>query len=139
MNPYFGLAVDAAMLGALAFTIYHGVRLSRQFDRLQADRKAFEQFVQSLNLASARAEAAIRSLREAAVESGDALQARIAQARALADEMDIMIQAGDSLANRLGTLAESARKAPGASEQPEPRTRAEKDLADALKSRQKSL
>jgi hypothetical protein len=138
MSQFISLFFDIVILAALGAIIFYCLRLSRQFNRLQADRKAFETLIQSLNVASARAEAAIRAIKEAAIGSGDALQDRINKSRALSDELEIMIQAGDSLANRLQTLAEKSRRAHVAiNENPQterqPRTRAERELLEAVK------
>lgn len=142
MNPFVDLFFNVVILIALGVTIFHCLRLSRQFNEMQANRKAFEALIQSLNVASSRAEAVIRSLKEAAMDSGDALQEKMGRARALSEEMEIIIQAGDNLANRLQAVAEKGRRAttmpdeaPQADEQ-QPRTRAEKDLLEALKAKQ---
>lgn len=148
MSVYLGYLIDIVIMTALAVTIYHARRLSKQFEATQADRRAFEQLIQSLNLAASRAEAAIRTLKEAATESGDALQERVNKARAMSDELEIMVQAGDTLAERLSALAEKSGKshAPqphepaavssAAKNAPQPRSKAEKDLLDALKAKQ---
>lgn len=142
MSPAVNLSLNIAILAALAVTIFYCFRLSRQFNQMRADRKAFESLIQSLNLASAKAEASIRSFREAAVGNGDVLQDKINKSRALSDELEIMIQAGDNLANRLQSLAEKSRKATTGdttpSTEPQPRTRAEKELLDAVKAKQQS-
>jgi hypothetical protein len=153
MSPLVGLLMNILILAALGVTIFYCLRLSRQFEQMRADRKVFEALIQGLNAASARAEASIKSFKEVAVGNGDILQDKINKARGLADEMEIMIQAGDSLADRLQGLAEKSRKAtmdtPSATGQPdmqeprstqgmEPRTRAERDLLEALKAKQKS-
>lgn len=134
------LFFDILILAALAGTIYYSFRLSRQFNDLRADKKAFEQLISALNVAASRAEGAVRGLKEAAKGSADQLQEKINGARALADELDIMIQAGDSLAERLTSTAEKSRAAvlPGSGESGSPpRTRAERDLLEALKAKQK--
>lgn len=149
MPPYIGLAFDVLILAALLVTIRQAMRLSRDFNQMQADRKAFEALISSLNIAASRAESAIKALRETAVETGDSLQDKINKGRALADELDIMIQAGDSMANRLGLAAETARGRPAESKAAPkegskpaesasgtPLSRAEKELLDALKARQ---
>lgn len=140
MENATAMIIDLVILAALGATMYRAWQLSRQFEALQADRKAFEQMIQSLNLAASRAEAAIRGMKEAAAEAGDRLQDRINKARALSDELEIMVQAGDNLAERLNKLAEGGRKAASPAEEPAtaPRTRAEKELMDALKAKQGS-
>lgn len=151
-----GLVLDVFILAALGATIFYCLRLSRQFNQLQADRKAFETLIQSLTVAASRAEAAIKSLKEAAIESGDGLQEKINNARSLFDELEIMIQAGDNLAERLQTLAEKGRRSVqsqgGGTAEPrglddddvsavrvdkQPKSRAEKELMEALKAKQK--
>lgn len=148
---YIGYFFDVLVLAALGATIYHALRLSRQFAAMQADRKAFDALIQSLNIAASRAEAAIKSLRDAATESGNALQEKVNRCRGLADELEIMIQAGDNLADRLNKVATESRKAASPTpsfiddedEKPkaaaaQPRSKAEKELLEALKAKQKS-
>lgn len=149
MADWVNIALDVAVLSALGATIVYARRLSRQFVQMQADRKAFEALIAALNVAASRAETAIQSLKSTSVESGDRLQDKISRARGLADEMEIILQAGDSLAGRLESLAEKSRKATAAAsaaapaDEPErqavqPRSRAEKDLLDAIKAKQTS-
>lgn len=146
MSPVIGLLLNILILAALGVTIFYCLRLSRQFDQMRADRKVFEALIQGLNAASARAEASIKSFKETAVGNGDILQDKINKSRVLADELEIMIQAGDSLADRLQDLAEISGKAAAEksskfsseTKAPEiqPRTRAEKELLEALKAKQ---
>ena len=137
-----GTALDIVILGALAATVFYAWRLSGQIDRMQADRRAFETLISALNVAASRAEAAIKSLKDVSQDSGDKLQDKINGARALSEELEIMVQAGDALAERLQALAEKNRRAaaPSAEREPEtagPRTRAEKELLEAVKAKQK--
>jgi hypothetical protein len=137
LSAYVSVFFDLLILGALGATIRYSLKLSKQFERMQADRKVFEQLIQALNVASARAEAAIRALKEAATEGGDKLQEKINAGRALSEELEIMVQAGDNLAERLGALATQSRKAAVPDEVPaQPRTRAEKELLEAVKAKQ---
>ncbi len=148
MISTFGLVFDLLILVALVVTIRQAVRLNRDFAQMQADRKAFENLIAALNVAASRAESAIKSIKDTAVEGGDGLQDKINTARELTHELDIMIQAADSLANRLSGAAENARQpaAPvhsaraaataSAPVQDAPLSRAEKELLEALKARQ---
>lgn len=152
MNPMVGLIFDVVILAALGATILYARRLSEQFNRMQADKQAFEQLIAALNLASSRAEGAIKALKDAVLSGGDQLQDKVNKARALSDELEIMIQAGDNLAERLSGAAENSRpKQPSlpparsraeevedADDTPKPRTRAEKELLEALKAKQQS-
>lgn len=135
-----GIFFDILILAALAGTIFYSFRLSRQFNDLRADRKAFEQLIQALNVAASRAEGAVHGLKEAVKGSADQVQDKINTARVLTDELDIMIQAGDNLAERLQATAEKSRSAVMHEEprgKDQPRTRAERELMEALKAKQK--
>ncbi len=119
---------------------------------MQADRKAFDILIQALNLASSRAEGAVKALKEAAAQGTEALQEKIKSAEGMANELEMIVQAGDSLASRLQKLASETRKAqapaqpqlaaPEIEDVPEqkapPRSRAEKELLEALKAKQQT-
>lgn len=146
--PSLGLILDIVVLGALGAAMHRAWVLSKQFERTRADRAAFEQLISALNIAAGRAEEAIEGLKSAVTDAGDGLQSKVNTARALQAELEIMLQAGDSLAERLQTLAEKGRMqhaAPAAvtpAEVPHapattPRTRAEKELLDALRDKNK--
>jgi hypothetical protein len=143
MSGTGGWILDIVVLAALAVTLAQGFRLSRQFNRIQADRQIFEQLIQSLNLALARADAAIKGIRETAGTSAMGLQEKIARASALGQELEIIVQAGDSLADRLSRLSGESSKAhtatePEAEDKTPPRSRAEKELIEAMKTKQKT-
>lgn len=145
--PSLGLIMDIVLLGALGVAIHRAWMLSKQFEKTRADRAAFEQLISALNIAAGRAEEAIDGLKAAVNDAGDGLQSKVNTARALQAELEIMLQAGDNLAERLQALAEKGRiqhAAPAAHETPAaapataPRTRAEKELLDALRDKSKS-
>lgn len=106
-----GVILDIAVLAALGGAIFYALRLSSQIKQMQADRQAFEILIESLTQAATRAETAVRSLRETAAASGDNLETKIKTARGLFEELEIMIEAGDNLANRLEDLAARSRRA----------------------------
>jgi len=150
--PSLGLVLDIVLLGVLGAAIHRAWLLSRQFEQVKADRAAFEQLISALNIATARAAEAIDGLKAATHQAGDALQSKVNAARALEGELEIMLQAGDNLAERLQEAAIKSRqssaaaaapvaevapvRASGAAKPQEPRTRAEKELLDALRAKQ---
>lgn len=170
MSSYVSLILDIVILGVLAATIIYARKLSRQFGEMRADRKAFEKLIEAINSATSRADIATRNLREAAQASSDILQDKINAARGLADELEIVIEAGDHLATRLEGLArrnpapppeaERSSRDPASSISPrefaevlrgeapqkplreqapgQPRSRAEKELLEALRAKQQS-
>lgn len=151
--PSVGLILDIILLGVLGAAMHRAWILSKQFEKARGDRAAFEQLISALNIAAGRAEEAIDGLKDAVKSAGDGLQSKVNNARALQAELEIMLQAGDSLAERLQALAEKNRsiaaphaapaeppaRAAAAPHAPAaaPRTRAEKELLDALRDKTK--
>ncbi len=101
MNPIISLVFDVLIFISLAVTIYYCVSLSRQFNEVQESKRAFQDLIKAMNFASARAEGAILELKQSMNEEGSQIQEQINKARGIEAELEIIIQAGDSLADRL--------------------------------------
>ena len=140
--------IDVVLLILLCVTLFFAIRLSRQFADIRRDQDKLSELVMNLNTASERAEKAVKSMRKNALETSEKLQGDIIKAQGLSDELDIMIEAGNSLAERLQKIAEKSRKATqgndtkkpkaankksASKKKKEPRSRAEKELIEALK------
>lgn len=149
MSEFAGFALNVVILCALGAAIFYAWRLSTQLKSLQADRKALEGLITALNIASSKAELGAKSLKIAAEEGADALQKKINAARALSEELEIIVEAGDNLAERLSRLPQQRSAAQFAAnevvEEPaavvttaQPRSRAEKELLEALRAKQRS-
>jgi len=153
------IIIDIVILIALVATSVFAIRLSRQFSILHTDRESLENLVTNLSNAVDRAESAIQSMKKTAMTEGEGLQASINKSRQISQELEIMIEAGDNLAERLQNIAQSSRKAvkPAAqtkitefsedkkknTEKPESptkktkyRSRAEQELFEALQAKQ---
>ena len=155
-NISIAMILDGIVLLALAVTIFFSLRLSRQFSVLKQDQENLDKLIKSLDVATDKAEQAVQNMKSVAIDTGEGLQSKINVARSLFDELEIMIQAGDNLAERLSQAAESSRKkmtaepkakttkkaAPKATktENPEEKgmSRAEKELLAAVKSKKSS-
>lgn len=141
------MILDVVVLVGLVATIFYAVRLSRQFEILQQDKGQLDTLIKNLSNATNRADIAVKNMRETAIDTGENLQNKINTSRALFDELEIMVEAGDNLADRLQDLAEKGRKASAkpskkkasASKKTndENHSRAEKELLAALKANQK--
>jgi len=141
------MILDIVVLIGLVATIFYAIRLSRQFEILQKDKGQLDILIQNLSNATNRADVAVKNMRDTAIDTGESLQSKINTSRALFDELEIMIEAGDNLADRLQNLAEKGRKASikpskkktaGSKEAgDENHSRAEKELLAALKANQK--
>lgn len=110
------MILDGAVIVLLAAVIFFASRLSLYLRDFRAGRKEMERLVRELSFGVERADRAMAGMREAARESGRDLQALINQASALSEELQMVSDAGNSMARRLETVAEkSGRRAAPAS------------------------
>jgi hypothetical protein len=104
----FILNVVIAVL--LVTVIIYVARLSVYLKNFKENRSELQKIINDLSHHLARAESSIEGLHNAVDESGVDLQARLNKANAMFDELDIVVQTGDNLANRLEELAVKNRK-----------------------------
>lgn len=71
-------------------------RVDRRLSALRAGNDGVVKAAGELMQAAAQAEAGVRALRAASAEAGEALDARVREARALAAELRILVDAGPS-------------------------------------------
>jgi len=134
--------LEIALLGLLAATLFHAIRLERALGVLKRDRAALEQMIAGFNTSTRQAEAGIERLRGAADGAGRQIARHLEEARALKDDLTFLMDRGGRLADRIDTLVRSGRplatEAPamGTRVPPEPaslRSQAERDLLKALR------
>lgn len=150
------LILEVVLLGLLAATLFHAMRLERALGVLKRDRATLEGLVNGFNESTRQAEGGVARLRETADGAGRQIARQIEAAEALKGDLAFLIERGEKLADRMDALVrhgkaitESARgraaiAAPAAEEKEltlaagsEPDTRmrsqAERDLMRALK------
>lgn len=88
-----GVILDSLLILLLVAAVGYGVRLEKKLVVLREGQAAFGRAVAELDGAAARAESALASLR-AAGEEADLLHDRILKARALKDELEVLIRKG---------------------------------------------
>jgi len=143
MSSILSLIFDIAIFAALSVVIFYCIRLSRQFTHMSEDKKAFDNLIKSMNIASSRVESAIKSLKEAVSVEGTLLQDKINKGKGLTEELEIIIQAGDSLANRIEELSsENSKTSHGKKYEDDEdkdnfKTQAEKNLMEAVRAKHK--
>ncbi|MDR3514846.1 MAG: DUF6468 domain-containing protein [Azospirillaceae bacterium] len=101
MTINLALIVDVTVVVLLVATIGFVIRLNRQLTILRDSRDELEGLIAGFGEATGRAEAGVDGMRRAAAESGETLQKAVNRAQSLRDELQFMIEAADSLANRL--------------------------------------
>lgn len=138
------ILLEIALVGLLAATLFHAIRLERALGVLKRDRAALEDLVSGFNDSTRQAEAGIDRLRAAADGAGRQIARQLDEARALKDDLVFLTERGARLADQIDGLvrtgrpmaAEAARPLPA---EPEPeetaglRSQAERDLLRALR------
>lgn len=85
-----GIVLDSFLMLLLVAALGYGVRLEKKLTALREGQLAFAGAVTELNAAAGRAENALRSLR-ASAEEADMLHDRILKARAVKQELEVLI------------------------------------------------
>lgn len=100
----FGLLVESAVAILLAVTIGYCLLLNHRLKRLQADRAVLSQMISDLLKATDLANAAIRGLKETAIETEGAIAARLDQAERFGVELANHVSAGQSVLERIARI-----------------------------------
>lgn len=107
---FFGFVLNGVLLALLCATIFFAVRLSLSLKAFRESRAGLSALISDLSRNIDQAQIAIAGLRESARDAGKDLQEKIAAARSLRDELDLMTESGENLAKRLENLATRARE-----------------------------
>jgi hypothetical protein len=101
--------LELVLVGLLAATLFHALRLERALGVLKRDRSALEELVASFNASTRQAEAGIEQLHEAAQGAGRTISRQAEMALALKDDLVFLMERGDGLADRLDALVRTAK------------------------------
>ena len=137
--------LELALVALLAATLFHAVRLERALGVLKRDRVQLQELIAGFNASTRQAEAGIERLRTAADGAGQQIARQVDAALSLKDDLTLLIERGDRLADRLDALVRAGRPLAERAAAPdrrrryriptEPRVRsqAERDLLKALR------
>lgn len=106
MTYDYGLILDCLIIVLLAATIFYAAILNRRLSQLRSKRGELEGAVRAFAEGAAKADTAIRGLKETTRDAGRALQSEIDRAKALRDELSFLVDAGNALAVRLENAAD---------------------------------
>jgi len=136
--------LEIVLMALLAATLFHAVRLERALGVLKRDRAALQELITGFNASTRQAELGIERLRGTAEGAGQQIVRQIDAAVSLKDDLAVLIERGDRLADRMDVLIRAAR--PLAAEpqrltvvaeqdagEPRVRSQAERDLLKALR------
>jgi len=105
----FALIIDLLLLLLLGATLFVGWRLMTGLRHFRESKEEMEGLLNRLTAQIERAENGVRSLQIAAQSSGGQLEEILKDSKTLADELSLMNQSGNNLADRLEKLAEKNR------------------------------
>src|SRR5580692_6260179 len=99
--PNMEWVLEIVLMALLGATLFYSVRLERALGVLKRDRTALEALVSGFNASTRQAEAGVERLRAAADGAGRQLARQIDAAVALKDDLTLLSQRGERLADRL--------------------------------------
>lgn len=105
----FALILDVVILVLLGLTIVYAARLSIQLRRLRDSKGELDKVIRDLVRHLDRADRSIMGLKETAREAGGDLQNAIDRAIAISDELEVINDSGNRIAERLEGLVDRAR------------------------------
>ncbi|MBI1239839.1 MAG: hypothetical protein GC199_10920 [Alphaproteobacteria bacterium] len=97
------LVLDIALVALLMALIAYCAILDRRLRAVRAGQGELEGFLADLTEATARAEQSIITLRAKSGDKVSELQENVKSARALSDELSLLVETGSRLAERLET------------------------------------
>lgn len=113
MNGLLSIALDCVVLIGLGVTIFYCIKLSKALNNFRKYRQEFNTLVGELGKNIEHAQDAIANLKNSSFEAGEDLQKVVNNARKLTDELQLMHDMGNSLANRLERISDtSSQKMP---------------------------
>ncbi|HET7335833.1 MAG TPA: DUF6468 domain-containing protein [Rhizomicrobium sp.] len=108
----FAMIVELSMSGLLAATLIYCAVLERRLAALRNGQDGLKETIGELNSAIVTAGASMRMLKSAAADAGELLDERLGRARALSDELSVVVASGERIADRIvsGTSIAQPRK-----------------------------
>lgn len=136
--------LELALVALLAATLFHAVRLERALGVLKRDRVQLQELITGFNASTHQAEIGIERLHSAADGVGQQVARQVDAALSLKDDLTLLTDRGDRLADRLDALVRAGRPlatapprltvvAGGETAEPRVRSQAERDLLKALR------
>lgn len=101
--------LDIVVLIGLGATVFYCIRLSKALNNFRKYRQEFNTLVTELGKNIDHAHEAIATLKNSSFEAGEDLQKVVNNARKLTDELQLMNDMGNALANRLERMSDTSR------------------------------
>lgn len=109
------LLIELIVAFLLVVTIAYCFTLDRRLAALRNGQDGLREVISGLNMATSQAQASVVQLKATGEGVAEQLQSSIDKAQRLADELSVMVEAGDGVADRLaGARAQKTAPAPPA-------------------------
>ncbi len=105
----FDWGLELVLVGLLAVTLVHAIRLERSLRLLRNDRAALGDAIAGFDDSARLAEAGISRLHSTSAETAQLLSQKLDQGVALKDDLIFLAERGETLADRLDGLIRAAR------------------------------
>ncbi len=110
MTNLIGFVLDIVLIGFLIAGISYAIKLTQHLADMRAQRADMERFVAQFSATVERAEAGIRGLKSVSRSSGDDLERLIEKGQSLRDELHFLTESADQIATRLSMAASQRTK-----------------------------
>ncbi len=101
--------LELVLVGLLAITLVHAIRLERALRNLRQDRAALGEAISGFDDSARQAEAGIGRLHMASADTAQLLAQQLAQGGSLKDDLAFLIERGEAIADRLDGLVRTSR------------------------------
>jgi len=102
------LILDSLVAVLLVVTASYCFILDRRLKELRSGQDGMKEIIRALNQATEQAQSAIAHLKISGDAAGHDLRETVSKARALADELSLMLESGNNIADRLEGSASQA-------------------------------
>lgn len=104
MNLPLDMMLEVIVCVLLVATIGYCATIDRRLRAMRSGQDGLRDLINDLTGATSQAMNAISHLRQASDATGAALTEQVKRGGVLADELSLMVQAGNDIANRLGSI-----------------------------------
>lgn len=101
MTGLLGIGLNLLIIGLLACTIYYAWKLSKALNNFKNHRQEMNALIAELNRSIKTAEKAMEHLRDTGIQTSSQLQEKISDAHKMNEELQLMNDLSDNLAQRL--------------------------------------
>ena len=113
MLPHLSFVLDVIGACLLLIMILYAVQLNRRLNTLQADKANLQRLIASFDASTGRADQSVVRLRAGAAEASEMLQANLAKATELRDDLAFLIDRASAVADRVEAAQETPSRTHG--------------------------